>query len=116
MVRGEIDKERNNLRPDNVWPDMWKHVSDAARSEAKQKLSIEKPELDNAGILRDIFFIEPNNEEYKHTMNNACRKLEIQMPAATPFKTPAKCRGETCRTIGKRKAKYACIVDADESI
>ena len=38
------------------------------------------------------------------------------MPAAMLCKTPANCRGETCRNIGKHKTKYACIVDADESM
>ena len=31
-------------------------------------------------------------------------------------KTPVNCRRETRRTIGKHKTKYACIVDADESM
>ena len=51
-------------RPDNVWPDMWKHMSDAAKKKAKQRWIIEKPKLDNARRLRDIFFIEPDDEEY----------------------------------------------------
>ena len=38
------------------------------------------------------------------------------MAAAMLCKTPVKCRGETCRTIGKHKTKYVCIVDADESL
>ena len=91
-------------------------MSDAAKSKAKQKWAIEKTNLDDARRLRGIFFIEPNDEESKHTMKNARRKLEIPMPAAMPCKTPADCRGETCRNIGKRKTKYACIVDADESM
>ena len=37
------------------------------------------------------------------------------MPAAMPCKIPINCRGETHRNIGKRRTKYACIVDADES-
>ena len=49
-------------------------------------------------------------------MKNARRKLEIPMPAAMPCKTPVNCRGETCRNFGKHKTKYACIVDADESM
>ena len=52
----------------------------------------------------------------KHTMENARRKLEIPMPAEMPCKTPTNCRGETCRNIGKRKTRYACIVDASESM
>ena len=38
------------------------------------------------------------------------------MPAAMPCKTPVNCSGETCRSIGEHKTKYACIVDADESM
>ena len=49
-------------------------------------------------------------------MKHARRKLTIPMPAAMPCKTPVNCRGETCRSVGKHKTKYACIVDADESM
>ena len=38
------------------------------------------------------------------------------MPAAMPCKTPTKSRGESCRSIGKQKTQYDCIVDADESM
>ena len=43
-------------------------MSDTAKSKAKQKWAIEKPKLDNARRLRGIFFIEPNDGEFKHTM------------------------------------------------
>ena len=72
--------------------------------------------LDNARQLRGFFFIEPNDEEFKFTMKAARRKLEVPMPAAMPCKTLTKCSGETHRNIGKRKTKYVCIVDADESV
>ena len=49
-------------------------------------------------------------------MKNGRRKLEIPMPATMLCKTPVNCHGETCRIIGKLKTKYACIVDADESM
>ena len=66
--------------------------------------------------MRGIFFIEPEDEEFKHTMKNARRMLEIPMPAAMPCKTLANCFGENCRSVAKRKTKEACIVDADESM
>ena len=91
-------------------------MSDAAKRKAKQKWIIEKPKLDNARQLRGIFFIEPDDEEFRHTMRNARRKLEIPMPAAMPCKTPVNCRGKTCRFVGKNKTEFACIVDADESV
>ena len=37
------------------------------------------------------------------------------MPAAMHRKIPIKSIGETHRNIGKRKTKYASVVDADES-
>ena len=115
MVRRRLTRKQTTSRPDNVWPDMWTHMSDAAKKKAKQKWAIEKPKLDNARQLRGIFFIEPNDEEFKLTIKAARRKLEVPMPAAMPCKIPIKSSGETHRSIGKRKTKYACVVDADES-
>ena len=115
MVRWETYKETKNSRPDVVWPDMWKFMSDATKKKARQRWAIEKPKLDNARQLRRIFFIEPNDEGFKLAMKAARRKLEVPMPAARPCKIPIKSSGETHRNIGRRKTKYACVVDADES-
>ena len=43
-----LTRKQTTSRPDNVWQDMWKHVSDASKRKAKQKWIIEKPKLDNA--------------------------------------------------------------------
>ena len=98
-----LTRKQTCSRPDNVWPDMWKHMSDAAKSKAKHKWAIEKPRLDNARQLRGIFFTGPEDEEFKHTMKIARRKLEIPMPATVPCKTPTNCRGETHRNVGKHR-------------
>ena len=116
MVREDL---QGNKRPQH--PTMYGQIcgsicTDAAKSKAKQKCAIEKLKLDNARQLRGIFFIEPNYEVFQHAMKNARRKLEVPMPAAMPCKTPVNCRGENCRSIGKSKTKYTCIVDADESV
>ena len=42
-----LTREQNTSRPDNVWPDMWTRMSDAAKKKAKQRWAIEKPKLDN---------------------------------------------------------------------
>ena len=102
MVRVETHKETNDLKT-RQGPDMWKHMSDAAKRKAKQKWAIEKPKLDNARQVRGIFFIEPEDEDFKNIMKNARGKLEIPMPAAMPCKTPVNCCGETCRSIGKER-------------
>ena len=111
-----LPSPKKTSRPDSVWPDMWNHVSDAAKSKAKQKSIIDKPKLENARRLRGIFFIEPEDEELTHIIKNGRRKLEIPMPAAMPCKTPVNCCGVNCSSIGKRKTKFACIVDTDESV
>ena len=82
----------------------------------KSELS-KKPKLDNARRLRGIYFIDPDDEEFKDIMKNARRMLEIPMPAAMPCKTSL-CRSsrETCCTVGGHKTKYACTVEADESL
>ena len=63
---------------------------DTAKKKGKQRWAIDKPKLDNARKLRGIFFIEPNDEEFKLTMKAARRKLEVPMPAAMPCKIPIK--------------------------
>ena len=90
-------------------------MSDAAKKKAKERRAIEKPKLENARQLRGTFFIEPNDEEFKLRMKAARRKLDVPMTAALPCIIPIKSSGETYRNIGKRKTKYACIVDAYES-
>ena len=63
-----------------------------------------------------MVFIDPEDEEFKLVMKNACRKLETPIPAAMPCKTSL-CRSgrETCR-VEEHKTKYACTVEADESL
>ena len=101
-IHGPDGDLRGNKQPRD--PTMYgqmcgKHVSDAAKSKAKQKWAIEKPKLDNARQWRGILFIDLE-DEFKHTMKNVRRKLEIPMPAAMPCKTPANCGGEICHKLG----------------
>ena len=106
MVWERLTRKQTTSRPDNVWPDMWRHMSDASKRKEKQKWAVEKPKLDNARRLRGIYFIDPGDEEFKDIMKNARGKLEIPMPAAMPCKTSL-CRSsrKTCRAIGGHKTK-----------
>ena len=74
MVGRRLPRKQKTSRPDDVWPDMWKFMSDAAKKKSKQRWAIEKPKLDNARQLGGIFFIEPNDEEFKLTIKAARRK------------------------------------------
>ena len=69
MIPGEIDKKTNDFKT------MWNHRSDGSKRKEKQKRAIEKPKLDHARSLRGMYFIDPQDEEFKDIMKNARRKL-----------------------------------------
>ena len=73
-----LTRKQTTSRPDKLWPEMRKHVSDASKRKEKQKWAIEKPKLDNARRLRGIYFIDPEDEEIEEIMKNARGRLEIR--------------------------------------
>ena len=97
-----LTRKQTTSRPDNVWPDMWKPLSDASKRKEKQKWAIEKPTLENARRLRGIFFIDHDDGEFIRKMKNARRKLEIPIQAAMLSRTQhEKAQGKlshSCRT------------------
>ena len=99
---------------DCVWEiqSMGKH----AKLREKRKRSDEKPKLDNARRLRGIYFIDPENKEFKETIKNACKKLETPMAPAMLCKTSKQCKyGETRGKTNEFKPKLASILEASES-
>ena len=83
-----------------------------AKLKEKQKWSEEKIHLDNARKLRGIYFIDPEDKEFKETIKNARKKLETSVAPAMPCKIM-----KNCGSGGpdKNKARLACILEADES-
>ena len=84
-----------------------------AKLKEKQKWSNEKLHLENARKLRGIYFIDPEDKEFKETIKNARKKLETSVAPAMPCKTMKK----NCGSGGsnKIKTKLACILEADEA-
>ena len=60
---------RNQLtsRPDHLWPELWMSMGKHAKLKEKQKWSEEKLHLENARKLRGIYFIDPEDTEFKET-------------------------------------------------
>ena len=82
----------------------------------RQKWAIEKPKLDNARRLRGIFFIDPEDKEFKETIKNARKNLETPMAPAMLYKTCKKSKhGETRCKNSEFKSQFACILEARES-
>ena len=87
---------------------MGKHV----KLKEKQKWSNQKLHLDNARKLRGIYFIDPEDKEFKETIKNARKKLETPMAPAMPCKIMKNCVSGASNKI---KSRPACILEADES-
>ena len=57
-----------------------------AKLKEEQKWSNEKLHLENARKLRGIYFIDPQDTEFKETIKNARKKLETSVALAMPCK------------------------------
>ena len=99
-------------RPDHLWPELWKSMGKNAKLKEKQKWAEEKIHLDNARKLRGIYFIDPEDKEYKETIKNARKKLETSVAPAMPCKIMKNCGSGGS---DKNKTKLACILEANES-
>ena len=83
-----------------------------AKLKEKQKWAEEKLHLENARKLRGIYFIDPEDTEFKENIKNARKKLETSVAPAMQCKIMKNC---VSGASNKVKTKVACILEADES-
>ena len=83
-----------------------------AKLKEKQKWSNEKLHLENARKLRGIYFIDPEDTEFKETIKNARKKLETPMAPAMPckiIKNNKNCGSGASKNFFLKKKRLACI-------
>ena len=109
-----LTKRQVTSRPDHLWPELWIKMGRNAKLKEKHKWSDEQPKLDNARRLRGIYFIDPEDKEFKETTRNARKKLETPMAPALPCKICEKSKIEETRSSKTNdfKSKFACILIA----
>ena len=92
-------------------------MSKAAQQEEKQHRAIEKAEARQSQTIEGIYVIDPDDTEFKDTMKNARKKLEIPIDSDMPCKVENLGHGKTCgeNKPNTRRSKYAYIVEAHES-
>ena len=113
---GTLTKRQATSRPDHLWPELWRGMARNAKLREKHKWAIEKPKVENAGRLRGIYFIDPEDKEFKETIKNARKKLKTPRAPAMPCKTCKKNKhGETRSKTNDFKSKFACILEASKS-
>ena len=113
MVWEETYEKQLSSRPHHLWPELWKSMGKHAKLKERQKWLIEKLHLENERKLRGIYFLDPEDTEFKETIKNARKKLETSVAPAMPCKILKK----NCGSDGSNKiqTKLACILEADES-
>ena len=84
-----------------------------AKLKEKQKWSEEKLHFENARKLRGIYFIDPEDKDFKETIKNARKKLETPVAPAMPCKIMKKSCGSGASN--KIETRLACILEAGES-
>ena len=112
MVRGEIDEKTAYIQARSSMARVMEVNGKERQAEGKAKMSEEKIHLDNARKLRGIFFIDPEDKEFKETIKNARKKLETSVAPAMPCKIMKNCGNGGS---DKNKTKLACILEANES-
>ena len=65
---GRLTKVQTTATTDHVWPEVWMKIGKAPQNREKQEWKNEKPKLDNARRLRGIYFIDPDDQDYKETL------------------------------------------------
>ena len=115
MVRGETDKTASDIQARSFMARTLEKLARNAKLREKHKWAIEKPKLDNARRLRGIYFIDPEDKEFKETMKNARRKLEHQWlpPCLARHARKASMERPVARLM--ISSKFACILEASES-
>ena len=86
VVRGEINKKTADTQARSSMARALEINGKARQAEGEAKWSNEKLHLENARKLRGIYFIDPEDNEFKETIKNARNKLETSVAPATPFK------------------------------
>ena len=106
-----LTKIQATTRPDHAWPEVWTKIGRAAQNREKQDWANEKPKLDNARKLRGIYFIDPEDDEYKETITKLKKNWKFGTKHLELQETEA--RSDEFSKIPK--TKHACIVEAHES-
>ena len=79
-----------------MWPEIWIGMS---KADQKQDWAVEKPKLDNAGKLRGIYFIDPEDEEHKETIEKKKKTQERNSKLLWKRLRPARWRQESVLRI-----------------
>ena len=86
MVRGEINEKAAYIQARSFMARVMEVNGKERQAEGKAKVAEEKIHLDNARKLRGIYFIDPEDKEYKETSRMRVRNWKRQLLLLCPAK------------------------------
>ena len=102
VVRGEINEKTADIQARSFMARNLENNGKKCQAEGRSKSgSMKKLHLENARKLRGIYFIDPEDKEFKETIKNARKKLETSVAPAMPCKIMKK----NCGSGGFNKIK-----------
>ena len=111
-----LTRKQLTSRPDYLWPELWKSMGKHAKLKEKQKWSEEKIHLENARKLRGIYFIDPEDTEFKETIKNARKKLETSVAPAMPCKIVKNCGSGASNKIRQNLRVFWKLMNVRECV
>ena len=78
-----------------------------AKLKEKQKWSNEEFHLENARKLRGIYFIDPEDKEFKETIKSARKKLDTSVAQALACKIMKNCGNDRSNKIKNKTCVYS---------
>ena len=114
-----LTRKQLTSRPDHLWPELWKKMGKNAKLKEKQKWSNEKLHMESARKLRGIYFIDPEDKEFKDTIKNARKKLEIPVAPAMPckiIKNKKNCGSDASNKIKKDLRVFLKLMNSKDCV
>ena len=116
MVRGEIDEKTADIQARSFMArtlgENGKDCQAKGEAKSRQKKSLTSITHENC---EGMYFIDLEDKEFKETIRNARKKLELPMAPAMLCKTCKKCKhGETRGKTNEFKSKLACMLGASD--
>ena len=112
VFRGDTDRTAGNIQARSFMARTLYEIWKKCQAEGEAKVVTWK----TTTRLRGIYFIDPEDKEFKDIIKNARNKLETAVAPAMLCKTSKKNKhGETRCKTDDFKSKFACILEASES-
>ena len=102
---GEINEKTADIQARSFMARTLEINGKACQAEGEAEVVYAKLYLENARKLRGIYFIDPEDTEFKETIKNARNKLETSMAAAMPYKIMKNCGSGASNKIKKQNLR-----------